>query len=333
MKPLAFEHYFPAPNKYFNNTPGYMNCSLISPIHEYVTYSKKCFLIASELSYNLPPDHFIVDHDITLRDNGFPLFLIKLNNQFVQRPVMFVQHRKVPFLGLIGGQTPVHLNNSKYSSYTFSYGKTSLKLLPSPYQTQCRDYSEINFTSLSHCIIACKANYFVNNYEGWHPDIPYSGEYSSYLNVQYMEHKLKEDKELDKIASEQCRLACGKQDDCYSEYFNLIQMGHFERSADRKEDEDLFGIYLYLPTGIITKYFHSPRLHLTEFICYFGSIFSLWFGFSMITTSKMAIKLYCFYHKAKQQPVEQLSQSFKHTITKGGNSTIRIRAADQCFVK
>lgn len=147
MKPIAFEA---------EKSEDYIECDRISPIHEYLTYSKKCFLIASQLSGE-DPKHFLVDHDTTLRDNGFPLFQILLNNEHLHLLVVFMQSRTVPFLGFMGGQTNgIHLNNSKYQSYTFSYSKTISELLKAPYQTMCRDYSEIGFKSLAHCIVSCK---------------------------------------------------------------------------------------------------------------------------------------------------------------------------------
>ena len=148
MKPVAFE--------IEQMAQDYIECDKISAIREYITYSKKCFFIASQLS-DEDAARYTVDHDTILRDNGFPLFQIRINNRYLDRPVLFVQTRTTPFFGFIGGQTNgIHLNNTKYSSYTFSYVKTISRLLPPPYQTMCRDYNEIGYKTLSHCIVSCK---------------------------------------------------------------------------------------------------------------------------------------------------------------------------------
>lgn len=294
MKPLAYEN---DPNE----LNDYIRCERISPIREYITYSKKCFFISSQLLFE-PTDRYLVDHDITLRDNGFPLYQIKLNNQFLDQTVMFIQSRSTPFLGFIGGQSNgIHLNNSKYDSFTFSYVKTSTQLLEPPYRTMCRDYNEIGYKTLSHCIVSCKANYFIAEFNGWHADIPANGEYR--LQVQYAPIRLKENKTLDKLMADRCGLACSKMEDCYREYYELNTIGQFERT----DEQQMLGIYIYLPNGMNTKYFHSPRLHLIEYICYFASVFSLWFGFSIIAISKALIKAYRYYSCRRVKSVNEVA--------------------------
>ena len=150
MKPIA--------SQFENQTEDYIECDQISPIRQYVTYYRKCFFISSQLGSE-NSSLYQVDHDTTLRDNGFPLFQIKLNNRFLDEPVVFIHSRTTPFLGFIGGQTNgIHLNNIKYSSYTLSYVKTSSSLLPPPYKTMCRDYNSIGYKTLSHCIVSCKVD-------------------------------------------------------------------------------------------------------------------------------------------------------------------------------
>lgn len=145
MKPLAFE-----------SSEDYIECDEVAPIRQFITYYKKCYSIALQLN-NEPSERYIVDHDTTLRDNGFPLFKIILNNEYLDEIVVFIHSRTTPFLGFMGGQTNgVHFNNTKYSSYTLSYVKTTSKLLPPPFKTMCRDYNTIGYKTLSHCILSCK---------------------------------------------------------------------------------------------------------------------------------------------------------------------------------
>lgn len=138
-----------------------------------------------------------------------------------------------------------------------------------------------------------QADYFLREFNGWHADIPAGGEHN--LQVHYAELKLKENKTLDKMMAERCLVRCGKQEDCTTEYFSMASIGQFEREAEKKESQHLHGIFIYLPTGRNTRYSHSPRLHLIEYICYFASVFSLWFGFSIIAIAKVLIKAYQFY--------------------------------------
>ena len=283
MKPVAFEA---------DQQDEYIECDKIAPIREYITYSKKCFFIASQLA-NEDSARYLVDHDTTLRDNGFPLFQIRLNNRYLDQPVVFMHSRNTPFLGFIGGQTNgIHLNNTKYSSYTFSYTKTSSRLMKPPYKTMCRDYNEIGFKGLSHCIVSCKANYFVTEFNGWHADIPASDQFNL-SNLHYAELKLKENKTLDKMMAEQCLHACSKMEDCRSEYYSMTSIGQFEREAHMDEFDYLHGIYIYLPTGLNTRYSHSPRLHLIEYICYFARYIYLLYLFDWFLALNYIYILQC----------------------------------------
>ncbi len=279
MKPIAFEEKYDI---------DYIGCENVSQYQQYIDYHRKCFTIFSQL-HNENNDNYIVDHDIILRDNGFPLYKIVLNNDYLQDLVVFIHSRSTPFLGFIGGQTNgMHLNNTKHVSYTLSYVKTTTRLLPSPYETSCLDYNTIGYKTQSHCIIICKAHYFIENFNGWHLDIPFSDEYSS--DIQFSDNQWRENKTVDKLMANQCLKTCGKKENCFNEYLTMNIIGQFEREVN-KHDE-WYGIFFHLPTGLNTKYIHSPRLHLVEYICYAASVFSLWFGISITTLSKVIIIFY-----------------------------------------
>lgn len=302
MKPVALEE---------STTEDYIDCEQVAPILEYITYVKKCFLISSQMSQE-NEKRYLVDHDTTLRDNAFPLFQINLNNRHVDGLVVFMHSRSTPFLGFIGGQTNgIHLDNDKYASYTFSYSKTISELLLPPYKTNCKNYSTIGYQTHAHCIVDCKAACFGRAFNGWHADIPASGHFERRkLDVHYAELQWKENKTLDRMMAEECRVKCGKQEDCTTEYYTMVSIGAFERDHVHLPQYDpTHGLFIYLPSGRNTRYSHSPRLHLIEYICYFASVFSLWFGFSIIAISKALIKAYSYYNQASASKSPPLASS------------------------
>lgn len=149
MTPIAFENST-------ENKDGFIPCNHVAAIHEFLTYSKKCFSIGLQLN-NEPNDRYVIDHDATIRDNGFPLFEIRLLNKYLEAPVIFINSRTTPFLSFIGGQTNgFHVNNTKFVTHTFSYVKTITELLEPPFKTKCRKYEEIGYKSLMHCMNHCK---------------------------------------------------------------------------------------------------------------------------------------------------------------------------------
>lgn len=98
--------------------------------------------------------------------------------------------------------------------------------------------------------------------------------------------------------AEKCLNVCSKMKDCVSEYYSMSVIGQFERTHHLSQYDQFHGIYIYLPSGLNTRYIHSPRLHLIEYICYFGSVFSLWFGFSIIALSRALIGAIYQYNKS-----------------------------------
>ena len=71
MKPISFEDKF---------TEDYIGCENISKIQESIDYNRKCFTLFSQIN-DQDDDKFRIDHDIILRDNAFPMYMIYLNNR------------------------------------------------------------------------------------------------------------------------------------------------------------------------------------------------------------------------------------------------------------
>lgn len=113
------------------------------------------------------------------------------------------------------------------------------------------------------------------------------------------------------MIAEQCLQTCTKMENCKNEYYSTSIIGQFDRDpVHYPKFNPLHGIFIYLPSGLNTRYVHSPRLHLTEYICYFASVFSLWFGFSIIAISQALIKAYKLYkiHKITKKDTKKIDE-------------------------
>lgn len=87
-------------------------------------------------------------------------------------------------------------------------------------------------------------------------------------------------------------------EDCESEYYSTSIIGQFDRDpVNYPKYNPWHGIFIYLPSGLNTHYVHSPRLQGVEYVCYFASVVSLWFGFSIITISEALVKAYELYQE------------------------------------
>ncbi|XP_046912658.2 uncharacterized protein LOC124493606 [Dermatophagoides farinae] len=276
IKPIAFED---------QQKDDYINCTLISSIHESINDARKCFSIGLQLK-NESDDLFHIDHDITIRDNGFPLYEIGLFNKYIDSPMIFMHSRMIPFLGFIGGQTNGYrVNNTKSSFQLFNYVKTISDLLEPPFKSNCRHYEEIGYKSLMHCMNHCKSDFFIHNYGGQHGDVPTDNSYN--LHLYFAPSNYKEDKNLDKIMSKKCLTTCSKRQECHSEFYTISMMDDIER----KPLQNLYEFDVYFSTTANTHYKHQPRMEFVEFICFYASTISLWFGFSIVAFSRSVVHL------------------------------------------
>ena len=224
--------------------------------------------------------------------------------------LLFIHSRRQPFFGFAGGLTNgQRLNFRKWGSIAMTYSKTTTSLLPPPYETKCMNYTTIGYKSQSHCMMKCKAEYFKQWFGGWHSDIPYNTEYDP--NISFAEPKWSHNKTADKMISYDCLKVCGKKQNCFNEYFSTNIIAKWERGDGIRDN--MHEILIYLPSGLNTRYMHTPRLHLIEYICYAASVFSLWFGISMTTISRVFVVLYNYYRNKNQRrvSVESLFENLK----------------------
>lgn len=86
-----------------------------------------------------------------------------------------------------------------------------------------------------------------------------------------------------------CDDECGTNEDCIDDFIEPTRIS--ELTSEDKET-DSYIIRLMFPLKTIT-YQHKAKLNLVEFICYIGSVFSLWFGISVASiVGSMVIHTY-----------------------------------------
>ena len=220
--------------------------------------------------------------------------------------IVFLHSRRQPFFGFAGGLTNgVKLNFRKWGSIAMTYSKTTTLLMPPPYETKCMNYTTIGYISQLHCMMKCKAEKFKQWSGGWHSDIPYKTENDPDIN--FADPTLSHNKTADKHISYDCLKVCGKKQNCFNEYFSTNIIAKWERGYGIKEDSVKDEILIYLPSGLNTRYRHTPQLHLIEYICYSASVFGLWFGISMTTVAKGFVVSYNYYRNKQKRRVSVAS--------------------------
>nr|XP_046912508.1 uncharacterized protein LOC124493476 [Dermatophagoides farinae] len=298
VKPMAFERTIAG---------DYISCTDIVPIREFISLKKKCYSIGLQLN-DESNDRFIIDHDTTIRDNGFPLMIIHLLNEYIDNPKIYVESRKTPYLAPIGGHINFfRANNSKFESISFNFAKTKNQLLEPPYRTNCRHYEEIGYKSLMHCMNHCKAQYFIDHFNGWHANIPANN--GDNLDIHFAPAEYRKNKTLDKIVSNKCSQFCSKRQDCVCELFKITIMEEIERNNENIQLKDRFQLKVMIPIDLNKYYTHKPRMEWIEFICFYASTISLWFGFSIIAFARSIMHL--IHHNCLIRLKKEKSNEYK----------------------
>ena len=161
--------------------------------------------------------------------------------------------------------------------YTLSSRTRSYQLLPSPYSTDCYDYSQSSlFRSRKDCVRKCKLKDVIDKCGHIYRDIDiYEGEANVTFSHSEDDHHCVPNFNLNEF----CLKICPKNN-CFEqhmEFFVLedLEMGNNDYLTNR--------VSLYIPLEPKTTFYHKPSLEIIEFFSYLGSTLSLWLSFSMIT--------------------------------------------------
>ena len=166
------------------------------------------------------------------------------------------------------------------------YRKIKTLSLPAPYETNCFDYRLKGHNSKEECISRCRLKHLSLILSKW------PGNYLSYnlssnlfiTNIYDNFQAYNYNHSVDNEIGNRCRVECGKYIDCYQENFEL-RLDRYHYFTDQ--------LYLLiqppsLPDQIIT---HLPEMKFEEYICFVGSLISLWFGFSVVMLSDICFLL------------------------------------------
>ncbi|CAG2105145.1 unnamed protein product [Medioppia subpectinata] len=237
------------------------NCSSVSPIVESINNYQKCFTMfnqnASQLADN---NRYRVDHDATFRENGFNLFWFALNTRYVRELSVYMHDRRQPFVGRVEGQsTPMNFDHKHYGIIAIAYKEVDINRLPPPYRTQCADYTSLGYRSQKDWVSQCRIKYYRDQFSSWPPWTMYRREH--YGNLNYAPMSIPGNRTMDKQISNHCAHRIGRRPDCHAVYYTMNTI---------------------VPTDTITRYIHSPRMELSEYMGIIGGVSGLWFGLNIL---------------------------------------------------
>ena len=190
------------------------------------------------------------------------------------------------------------------------------KLLPSPYKTNCFDYTKIGCKSRTDCVDKCNIERGLKQCKS----LPLytkgdkhnnRDEYKESDCMWYFNYSICEDKY--------------KSPDCINEYFSLKTTldSSFKALGDNNYDAFLSNMGEHMNQSGIkigsvieiriifseepdTIYIHLPEVYCIEFVCFIGGVISLWTGFS----------IFSLYAHGKRLFIGQINQRTKSLFTK-----------------
>ena len=166
--------------------------------------------------------------------------------------------------------------------------------MPSPYQTNCFDYTEIGCKSRSHCVDKCMIEMSLKECNSLHlfTNVDRHNDKDIYINSE-CENRLNT-----KVCEDKYALS-----DCLNEYFSFKPLTYLslnesfyskfvmENYIKKELNQTLKQLNINAFNTITfwfgdepdTIYRHSPQQPPVEFICFIGGVISLWTGISVLS--------------------------------------------------
>ena len=162
----------------------------------------------------------------------------------------------------------------KGSRSTVEFTVNSYHLLKSPYHTNCLDYSQTEYLSRKDCIRKCKINRSVDKCGVVSHEMDV---YKDEPNVRFAQTEVELNCVKGLGLKRKCPQMCPKND-CFKQHYTEKLISRLNLNSNHSI------LKLAFSTDPQIAHHHKPKLETIEFLCYFASILSLWFGVSMIST-------------------------------------------------
>ena len=247
----------------FGPNATYRDCGSISPIRLSIDGRFYCFTLFSKSEEQTEQDFKV---DVGTKYEYTFLFLVNLEIPLWIERLLVVIHTNDKMVSELFNihKTTLGLHDK---IKTLNYRMTTIKRLPFPYATDCKDYLATEHTSSEDCIVKCEIDSSILYSE---PISQYYSMTDQSLDLNFT-NKIKE--------SEHCLQICDRKKECDQVYYEL------EQYEWKKSIKDKHLVNLKMPLDPVRSYVQTPRINLDEFLCYMASISNLWFGFSMIMLS------------------------------------------------
>jgi hypothetical protein len=265
--------------KAFNGSERSIDCKHINRVKISIDDYFYCFTYFSQIKqeYN---DSYMVD----MNSHGLNYFgaLIRIIYPFKTDYIYIYIHSTYESVIENHKLVPAFINTTYRSNFhDIFYQKTTVQLLGEPYKTSCTDNNLKGYKNSFDCISKCKIdNYFqVFNKR---PKMVSSDDLDNEMFLIYYENKT-----LDYEWNTKCQKVCGKNPECFKEYF-IHSIKSYEYQTGSNDND----ICIYPPISPNTKYTQLLKVSIEQFLGLVASLISLWFGFSILMLSDVCLFLF-----------------------------------------
>jgi len=196
------------------------------------------------------------------------------------------------------GNNLLQINPNKDQFIGVSFSRQTTQLLPPPYATKCKDYSEEGYSSREHCIAQCKINEYLKE-DGWPGDIFATNNitYSFsklWINSNSPSGHLEEGLSLDGKCSEKC----GDFEDCQNVFYDVKQLRTIERDEEDISEHNYITIGILPPKSVDVTCVHMPKFENIELAVSFSFMTCFLFLTIFIQYLILNLKTYKLFKKS-----------------------------------
>ena len=232
---------------------------------------------------NEPDQFYRIPNNFMFKD--FLLEMVFIRSSLTAIKSFYVSiHKRQELVKNVDKTTFAKLSINGNTEYALIYEKIKIYSLPEPYETNCFDFKQMNYSSSKECIGDCRLRLLIDKY----PD-KWMGNYLTFepKDLKIFDHisVFRSNTQLDQNISEKCKTFCGAQSECYSEYYRM-DLKPYARNYGQPY------ICIYASDIPDLVYTYLPKMYFIEFVLFVASSVSLWFGFSVLMLSDVILKLF-----------------------------------------
>ena len=260
-------------------------CQSISPMKVSLDYPYKCFTFFNQMD-NQSMDMFVIDYITKIVTFGYHQIIEFELSTKIKSALVYFHSRDEPMLRwTVSNSIGIFWNNR--ISYII-YKKIIVESLPRPFNTDCYDYSEKSYRSREHCLASCGLNQFLRRKREW----PLNYIALNLSSNLFFEDITKRNYTMEKEIGQICKIHCGLRIDCRREIYEM-RKDYFENEFSI-DDNYIMIMPPFVPDQIVR---YTQKMSFEEMICFVGSLFSLYFGFSVIMLSNVNSSILNFIYK------------------------------------